>query len=332
MVGLHQHQSLEHPHTTAARTFQANRDQVPGRNQCAHCDNEFLCLAALKHHIDGGHCHAQPDDPRLVWHHPVIVTGLYGGTFDRLTGYKSLLKRLGHICGLCGHQPTSSTTLLRHISSTHGRQCDSITSYAEWLQTTSALRNVGCTCLRPPHQPHVCTVFSQLALFVHYDLTKFRDASAGTVLAHALRMDLQVLSPTLQLNLLLLQDKELCTALSSWRSLCGRQIESLELSCKTLQPGCPVLLQVADEENQTALQKTAVHHVEWQEGPGQRKRKKRAGEDAEHQGRIHTRFRPCPSSSYVTKTVYRIHFKHRAFQEAVLATENPDLLTSLRPW
>ena len=64
MAGLHQHQSLEHPHTTTARTFQANRDQVPGRNQCAHCDHEILCLAALKHHIDGGHCHVPlPDDP-----------------------------------------------------------------------------------------------------------------------------------------------------------------------------------------------------------------------------------------------------------------------------
>ena len=30
------------------------------------------------------------------------------------------------------------------------------------------------------------------------------------------------------------------------------------------------------------IQKAAVHHVEWREGPGQRKRKKRTGEDAEH--------------------------------------------------
>ena len=160
MAGLHQHQSLEHPHTTTVRTFLANRDQVPGRSQCAHCDTEFLCLAALKHHIDGGHCQAPlPGDPPLLWHHPVIVTGLHGGTFDHWTGYKSLLRRLGHICG----------------------------------QTSSALRNVGCTCLRPPAQPHARTVFSQLALFAHYDLTKFSDASAGTVLAHALKL---VLSPT----------------------------------------------------------------------------------------------------------------------------------------
>ena len=68
------------------------------------------------------------------------------------------------------------------------------------FRQASALRNAGCTCLRPPTQPHVCTVFSQLALFVHYDLTKFKETSAGTVLAHALKLDLQVLSPTLELN------------------------------------------------------------------------------------------------------------------------------------
>ena len=61
MARLHQHQALEHPHTTTARTFLADRDQVPGRNQCSHCDQEVLCLEALKHHIiavaSSCHCH-----------------------------------------------------------------------------------------------------------------------------------------------------------------------------------------------------------------------------------------------------------------------------------
>ena len=305
---------------------------------------------------------------------------LSGGTFDHLTGYKSLLRRLGHICGLCGHQSTSSTTLLRHISTTHGRQWDSITSYAEWLQTSSALRNVGCTCLRPPAQPHVCTIFSQLALFVRYDLTKFRAASAGTVLAHALKLDLQVLSPTLELNF-----PELDTNLTrgnfemlknsaqhlAYGAVCGRQIDPRDLlqhlwnshakhcnrgslfqkyltsfqqrqpSCSICEPHpaaaqCPALLQIAallailhhghgqqrsglgdvggpghldedgggrggKDQNQTAT----VHHVEWREGPGQRKRKKRAGEDAEHQGRVHTRFKDAATDPVQTRSQTR---------------------------
>ena len=48
------------------------------------------------------------------------------------------------------------------------------------------------------------------------------------------------------------------------------------------------------------LQKAAVHHVEWREGPGQRKRKKRAGEDAEHQGRV------IPDSKILLQTLSKL--------------------------
>ena len=116
------------------------------------------------------------------------------------------------------------------------------TTFAEWLQTDSALRNLGCSCLRPPTTPHVCTVFTQLALFVHHDLHKLKDASDELILAHALKLDLQVLSPTIALNfpnldsLLatgvfeeILGDGALCTALSSWCCLCGRQVDPRDM-------------------------------------------------------------------------------------------------------
>ena len=38
-------------------------------------------------------------------------------------------------------------------------------------------------------------------------------------------------------------------------------------------------------------QEAPIHYVEWREEPGQRKRKKRTGEEPEHQWRIHTRFK-----------------------------------------
>ena len=102
-AGLSQH--LEHPHSTLTRTFMAARDQVPSLTQCAHCNASFLWLAALRHHIDGGQCpEPLPDAPPLLWHHPLVISGLHGGTFDHLMAYKSLIRRLGYICGLCGHQ------------------------------------------------------------------------------------------------------------------------------------------------------------------------------------------------------------------------------------
>ena len=48
MAGLHQHQALERPHTTTARTFMADRDQIPGRNQCSHCDQVTRSFSALQ--------------------------------------------------------------------------------------------------------------------------------------------------------------------------------------------------------------------------------------------------------------------------------------------
>ena len=59
-AGLHQHQSMQHRHTTAQLTFQPLRDQVPGQLQCAHCGQPFLTLKALKEHIDGNHCSRTP--------------------------------------------------------------------------------------------------------------------------------------------------------------------------------------------------------------------------------------------------------------------------------
>ena len=50
-----------------------------------------------------------------------------------------------------------------------------------------------------------------------------------------------------------------------------------------------------------------VFHVEWREGPGKRKRKKRAGEDPEHQGRIHTRFKDTPECSDPPRSSTRRH-------------------------
>lgn len=77
----------------------------------------FLSFAALRHHIDGGHCHEPPpDDPPLLWHRPVILSGLHGGTFDHLMACKSLARRLGYDCGLCGHQSGSSASLLKHLN------------------------------------------------------------------------------------------------------------------------------------------------------------------------------------------------------------------------
>ena len=91
--------------------------------------------------------------------------------------YKSLIRRLGYICGLCGHQSGSSVSLLKHLGNQHNEHWPQATTYAEWLQTDSALRNLGCSCLRPPTTPHVCTVYTQLALFVHHDLTRLHGGS-----------------------------------------------------------------------------------------------------------------------------------------------------------
>ena len=242
-AGLQQHQAMDHTHSTTTRTFVAGRDQVPGHIQCAHCQSKFLSLAALRHHIDGGHCSVPPaDDPPLLWHHPLIISGLHGGTFDHLMAYKSLIRRLGYICGLCGHQSGSSVSLLKHLGNQHNEHWPQATTFAEWLQTDSALRNLGCSCLRPPTTAHVCTVFTQLALFVHHDLTRLQEGSDDLIMAHALRLDLQVLSPTISLSFPdldsklatglfaeILADDTLCTALSTWCCLCGRQIDPRDM-------------------------------------------------------------------------------------------------------
>ena len=119
-AGLQQHQAIDHMHSTTTKTFVAGRDQAPGKTQFAHCQSQFLSLAALRHHVDGGHCpEPLPDDPPLLWHHPLIISGLHGGTFDHLMAYKSLVRRLGYICGLCGHQSRSSASLLKHLGGHH---------------------------------------------------------------------------------------------------------------------------------------------------------------------------------------------------------------------
>ena len=159
-AGLHQHLSLQHPHTTVQQTFQPLRDQVPGELKCAHCDASFLTLKALKLHIEGNQCETYIQDHAEVpflWHHPVILAGLSGGTFDHLVGYKSLVRRLGLRCGICGHLSQSSTSFLRHLGSEHGDRWTELTKYAEWLQTQTALTKLGCTCTRPPGGQHVCT-------------------------------------------------------------------------------------------------------------------------------------------------------------------------------
>lgn len=120
-AGLHQHLSLQHPHTTVQQTFQPLHDQVPGELRCSHCDTSFQTLNALKPHIAGNQCDTFIQDTAEVpflWHHPVILAGLSGGTFDHLMGYKSLVRRLGLRCGICGHLSQRSTSLLlRHLGS-----------------------------------------------------------------------------------------------------------------------------------------------------------------------------------------------------------------------
>lgn len=65
-------------------------DQIPGECTCAHCDETFLSLAALKHHINGGHCTSQPlEAAPLLKKHSIILARLNGGTFGHLMGYKS---------------------------------------------------------------------------------------------------------------------------------------------------------------------------------------------------------------------------------------------------
>ena len=395
-AGLNQHQAMEHQHSTTTRTFMAARDQVPGLTQCAHCSASFLCLAALRHHIDGGQCpEPLPDAPPLLWHHPLVISGLHGGTYDHLMAYKSLIRRLGYIWGLCGHQSSSSSSLLKHLSTAHATTWTMASSYAEWLQTDSALRNLACSCLRPPSTPHVCTVFTQLALFVHHDLYKLQNASDELILAHALRLDLQALSPTLALNFPdldsmlttgnfeeLLSDSALCTALSTWCCLCGRQVDPrdmlqhiwnnhskqgnrgalfykfLSFSQKRQQTcsicsnhptavQCPVLLQLSGllailhhghggqpdlghvgssepmgedggGRGQAERKAPEVFHVEWREGAGQRKRKKRPGEDPEHQGRTHTRYKDAPSSHDPTRPSARRHTPMPGYGDGLL--------------
>ena len=239
-AGLHQHLSLQHPHTTVQHTFQPLRDQVPGELKCSHCDTSFLTLKALKMHIDGNQCETFIQDHAEVpflWHHPVILAGLSGGTFDHLVGYKSLVRRLGLRCGICGHLSQSSTSLLRHLGSEHGDRWTELTKYAEWLQTKTALAKLGCTCTRPPGGPHVCTLFTHLALFVHHDLQKFRNSSTATILTQALKLDLTVLCPSLHLLYpemdewlvkgelsKLVSIPDLCAALSQCCALCGRSV------------------------------------------------------------------------------------------------------------
>lgn len=117
-AGLHQHMRMQRKHTAVQPTFQPARDQVSDRLQFAHCDTTFLTLKALKHPIDGNHCEAFAQDQAEIpclWHRPVILAGLSGGTFDHLLGYKNLVRRLGLRCGLCGYFARSSTSLLRHL-------------------------------------------------------------------------------------------------------------------------------------------------------------------------------------------------------------------------
>ena len=47
--------------------------------------------------------------------------------------------------------------------------------------------------------PHVCTLFTHLALFVRHDLHKFRFSDADTILTQALKLDLTRLRPSLHL-------------------------------------------------------------------------------------------------------------------------------------
>ena len=341
--------------------------------------SQFLSLAALRHHIDGGHCPVPPsDDPPLLWHHPLIISGLHGGTFDHLMAYKSLVRRLGYICGLCGHQSGSSASLLKHLGSQRNWSWQQATTYAEWLETDSALRNLGCSCLRPPSTAHVCTVFTQLALFAHHDLTKLQDGSDDLFMAHALRLDLQVLSPTISLSFPDLDsqlttghfeelpaDDTLCTALSTWCCLRGRRIDPRDMlqrlwsqhakhanrgslfykylsmyqvkqqtrsicKCHPTAAQCPILLQLASllailhhghgsqsslrdvgcteplgqedggRRGEAECQEAPIHHVEWREEPGKRKRKKRTGEEPDHQWRVHAQYKqPAAGSEQV---------------------------------
>ena len=384
-AGLQQHQAMDHTHSTTTRTFVAGRDQVPGQTQCAHCQSKFLSLAALRHHIDGGHCSVPPaDDPPLLWHHPLVISGLHGGTFDHLMAYKSLIRRLGYICGLCGHQSGSSVSLLKHLGNQHNEHWPQATTYAEWLQTDSALRNLGRSCLRPPTTAHVCTVFTQLALFVHHDLTRLQGGSDDLIMSYALRLDLQVLSPTISLSFPdldsklatglfaeLIEDDTLCTALSTWCCLCGRQIDPRDMLqhlwnqhakhanrgslfykyltmyqvkqqtcsiCKRRPTAaqCPILLQLASllailhhghgsrsslrdvgciepvgqdggRRGEAGCQEAPIHHVEWREEPGQRKRKKRPGEEPDHQWRVHTQHKQPVAGSEQASAKARRH-------------------------
>ena len=149
-------------------------------------------------------------------------------------------------------------------------------------------------------QPHACTAFSQLALFVHYDPTKF---SEGTVLSHALKL----VSPTLEL----VDCRDLLQHLwnthakhSNRGSLYYKYLTSFQLRQQTCSvceshaaaAQCPVILQVAallailhhghgqqrlvDEDGggrggKAECQTAAVHHVEWREGPGQREKEEK---------------------------------------------------------
>ena len=72
---------------------------------------------------------------------------------------------MGPRCGICGHLSQDSTSLSRHLCNSHGDGWNELTKYAEWLQTPTAL-----LLYQTPDPPHVCAIFSRLALFVHHDL------------------------------------------------------------------------------------------------------------------------------------------------------------------
>ena len=91
---------------------------------------------------------------------------------------------------------------------------------------------------------------------------------------------------------------------------------------------CPVLLgHVGSSEpmgedgggrGQTERKAPEVFHVEWREGPGQRKRKKRAGEEPEHQGRVHTRFKDTPASNDTARPSPRRHTPMPGYGDGLL--------------
>ena len=146
--------------------YDARRDCLDGRNQCAHCSQQFGDHIGLKRRIDLRRClrfqASKPPQPWVLSHNEDTMDLMLGLHPHLWIADETLMKRLA----LCGRKFDTPPSLMLHIEHEHGREHRAAQPYAAHLLRYFHMAGAPCLCGQwlPPSITHNCVVTTQLGI------------------------------------------------------------------------------------------------------------------------------------------------------------------------